>query len=86
MVAGGVVLIAGTGSNSLLIEPQHDVNVRCGGWGHIMGDDGSAWSIAHYAVRSIFDLLDGYGDMARAKWNPSELLRRMHLHFGVGPL
>lgn len=57
--AGGMVIISGTGSMSQLIDPAGKV-YNCGGWGHMYGDEGSAYYIASKAVKLIIRSTDGY--------------------------
>lgn len=54
---GGMVLIAGTGSNALLSNPDGTTG-RCGGWGHLLGDEGAAYNVAYRAVKMYLDYVD----------------------------
>jgi N-acetylglucosamine kinase-like BadF-type ATPase len=47
--AAGIVLIAGTGSVALGID-EKGRSVRCGGWGYLFGDEGSAFWIAREVI------------------------------------
>lgn len=52
----GVLIIAGTGSIGYL--KKDGCLYRCGGWGHLINDDGSGYSIGIKAIRSITDSFD----------------------------
>ncbi len=56
--AAGIVVVAGTGSIAYgSDEAGH--HLRCGGWGYIMGDEGSAYAIAQAALRAAARAVDG---------------------------
>lgn len=75
----GIVLIAGTGSNCALVNPDGSLG-NCGGWGHFFGDQGSAFDIAHTTIKTIFEVSDQY---VPAPGGPVDRLRdEMLQYFG----
>jgi glucosamine kinase len=58
--AVGVVLISGTGSIALGRDAGGR-RARSGGWGHILGDEGSGYSIAQQALQAVVRASDGRG-------------------------
>src|SRR4051812_1770386 len=53
----GIVVISGTGSVAWGRNPQGQV-ARAGGWGYLLGDEGSGYGVARDAVRHALRLLD----------------------------
>ena len=53
----GVLVLAGTGSMAL--ERHKGSFSRRGGWGHVIGDEGSAWWIGREALALAARMLDG---------------------------
>lgn len=56
--APALILIAGTGSITFGVSRDGTI-VRTGGWGHILSDEGSSFSIGLEIVRAVGDHLDG---------------------------
>jgi N-acetylglucosamine kinase-like BadF-type ATPase len=56
----GIVLIAGTGS-ICYGRNQSGVAARAGGWGYILGDEGSGWWIGGRALAAVMRAADGRG-------------------------
>eukprot|EP00040_Diaphanoeca_grandis_P043809 m.10325 g.10325 ORF g.10325 m.10325 type:complete len:339 (+) comp8251_c0_seq2:35-1051(+) len=76
---GGIVLIAGTGSNCRLVNPD-GTEANCGGWGHMLGDEGSGYSIAWGAIKMVFDAQDNFGpSVADTQW----LLGKVYEYFKI---
>jgi N-acetylglucosamine kinase-like BadF-type ATPase len=56
----GIITIAGTGS--IAFGRNGDGRTaRAGGWGHIFGDEGSAFDIARQALRAVLRMEEGWG-------------------------
>jgi len=54
----GIVAIAGTGSIVLGVLPSGE-RVRAGGWGHILGDQGSGYAIGQRTLQTVMLGYDG---------------------------
>ncbi len=70
----GVVAILGTGSNFL--GKAGGRVIRVGGWGHILGDEGSGWRIGLLGLQMVFKSIDG-------RTGPTTLVTRAYKHYGV---
>lgn len=60
-LAPGVVVISGTGSIAFGVD-QHGRRARAGGWGPLLDDEGSGYSIGRAALRAAMRAHDGRGD------------------------
>lgn len=58
--SNGVLVIAGTGSNALARDEEGRF-YRCGGWGHLLGDEGGAYYLSLKALSFIAKAKDGRG-------------------------
>ena len=57
----GLVVIAGTGSVAFGIAPNGE-RVQVGGWGYVLGDEGSGYAVGLAAIRSVLRFFDGRDD------------------------
>lgn len=56
----GLAVIAGTGSIAFVKSPGGELG-RCGGWGYLLGDEGSAYQVALSALRASLRAHDHVG-------------------------
>jgi N-acetylmuramic acid 6-phosphate etherase len=84
--AWGIAIVAGTGSIGYGKAPGGDT-ARAGGWGYILGDEGSGYSIATQALHLATQTADGRAQAPRilaevmAHWSldqPEKLLGRVY--------
>ncbi len=74
----GVVVIAGTGAVAYGLTADGR-SARSGGWGYIMGDEGSAYDVGVQALRAATQAYDGRGAA-------TTLLEAVPGHFGAADL
>ena len=66
----GVIVICGTGSMLLMVDEQGN-QIVSGGWGYLLNDAGSGYTLAREALLASIDEIDGIGE--RCVWT-QELL------------
>lgn len=71
----GVVIVAGTGSIAYGRDRLNRA-ARAGGWGYVLGDEGSGYWIGRHALRAVVREADGRG-------RPTSLTPRVLAHFQV---
>jgi N-acetylglucosamine kinase-like BadF-type ATPase len=62
----GIVVISGTGSIAYGRNARLEA-ARSGGWGHIIGDEGSGYWIGRQALSAVVRAVDGRGPVTRLK-------------------
>ena len=73
--APGIVVVSGTGSIAYG-RNEHGEAARAGGWGYVLGDEGSGYWIGRLALRAVVRHADGRG-------RATSLTPRLLAHFGV---
>ena len=71
----GVAVISGTGSNVFGVGPDGRT-WRSGGWGHILGDEGSGYWLGVESIRAALRDLDASGPPTGAQRCGARVLRR----------
>lgn len=56
----GIIVICGTGS-ICFAKCGDSTLLYSGGWGHLLGDEGSGYALARDALKAVTALIDGYG-------------------------
>ncbi len=85
----GIAIIAGTGAIAVGVDVKGKRS-RTGGWGHIIGDEGSGYDIGRRGLQAAVRMADGRGvntsllDKILHKWSlhdPSEIIPKVYHNY-----
>lgn len=76
--APGIIIISGTGAICFGKNSKGDI-VRAGGWGYLLGDEGSGYFIGREAIIAALKDLDGRGEKTK-------LRSRLEKHFNLNSI
>lgn len=71
----GIILISGTGSIALGVNKNKEV-FRVGGWGHVLGDEGSGYYFGKKGLIAVMKAYDGRGKLTSIS---DKILRHLNL-------
>ncbi len=71
----GISALSGTGSDVFYIKDG--ITQTVGGWGTVLGDQGSGYDVAVHALKAVIKHIDGWGE-------PTILTERIAAHYGIG--
>lgn len=93
---GGLVVISGTGSKCVLVNPVKKFkdcksfdDITCystGGWGNLLGDEGSAYWISQKSIKYVIDYTDNFFELEHGDEQVKELKNVIFKHFEVETL
>lgn len=72
----GIVLISGTGSIAFGHIPETGEAIRVGGWGYLLGDEGSGYQMGQKSLQAVLHAHDGRGESTRLT---SDILEQLAL-------
>ena len=67
----GISVVAGTGSVCCGKNLKSEF-ITVGGWGHLLGDEGSGYAIGRDAIKAVIAIMDGYGEKTRLEYAVKE--------------
>jgi N-acetylglucosamine kinase-like BadF-type ATPase len=73
----GIGLVAATGATAFGIRADDGRQVFCGGWGSLLGDEGSAYAIGLMGLRTAARAFEG------REPGPTRLVEALRSHFGL---
>lgn len=74
----GMIVLSGTGSMIIGID-ENRKHYKAGGWGHLLGDEGSGFRISYDAIRSVMSYWEGMGPATALEGSLRE-------HFGLSTI
>ncbi|HOX85443.1 MAG TPA: BadF/BadG/BcrA/BcrD ATPase family protein [bacterium] len=81
----GIIIISGTGAICFGKKENGEI-VRCGGWGYLLGDEGSGYYLGQQAIIAALKDLDGRGQPTRLRQRIVDFFRLERIELIISPI